>query len=130
MQDAYQCYKSDIERLDANMKTFPDHFKHAGCLAYWLRRHYPVFKWREADAMLPEKHEEARKFFIDYGHVFQAFNMGYEICLYFERHRIPVIQNPPRDVDKDYVQTVCYLMKYKNISPHAMGFIYRSLFFV
>lgn len=129
MHDAWQCYQQDIERLEANMKrSAPDHFKRAGCLAYWLRRHSPVFDWQPLRGMpSPEQKKIRKALFDDYGNVFLAFVLGYKSCLKFERART---NKPIPEPDTDYLETVCYLMKYKSISPHAMGMIYRSLFFV
>ncbi len=130
MKDAYQCYKGDIERLDGNMKTNPDHFKCAGCLAYWLRRHAPVYKFKEnEETMLSPEQQELRSMITDYGNAYLAFMLGYKACKFFQENDI---KKPklPGNLDKNYLETICYLMKYKSISPHAMGMIYRSLFFV
>lgn len=129
IHDAFQCYKADIERLVSNMKTSPDHFKRSGCLAYWLRRHNPVYDWEEENDVLPREQEMFKKRIIDYGHVHMAFMLGYKACLKFAGPNIPASKSPS-ELDADYIETVSYLMKYKSISPHAMGMIYRSLFFV
>ena len=128
--DAHQCYLHDIKRLDEKMDTSPDHFKHAGFLAYWLRRHNPIRGWdgeRDDDVLTPAQHKE-RQFLRDYRHVYLAFWLGYKICLFYEREIAPAGRTLPAP-DTSYTQSICYLMKYKSISPHAMVFIYRSLFF-
>ena len=132
LHDVHQCYRHDIRRLDKKMKTSsPDHFKHAGFLAYWLRRHNPIRGWNSDsrdDVLAPVKKEE-RDFLLNYRHVYLAFWLGYKICLFYERETISEGQTLPV-LNKSYTESVCYLMKYKSISPHAMWLIYRSLFFV
>ena len=128
IQDAYQCYTKDTERLGYNMPTPPDHFKHAGFIAYWLRRHNPVYGFegeRETPSMGQEK---VRDFIKKYGNVYLAFVCGYKICLYFEQGAAPAGTEMP-EPDQNYIESICYLMKYKNVSPHSLGFIYRSLFY-
>ena len=131
VHDAHQCYLHDIKRLDEKMReSSPDHFKHAGFLAYWLRRHNPIRGWKgeiDGDELTPAQKNE-RAFLLDYRHVYLAFWLGYKICLFYERETAPAGRILPTP-DKSYTRSVCYLMKYKSISPHAMGFIYRSLFF-
>ena len=129
LNDVHACYMDDITRL-SKMLTEPDHFKRAGIMAYWLRRHNPVFKFQKGDGpppIKPSKNQDldhVTDLLIEYGHVYLAFAAGYKICAFFESER-SVIPEP----DKDYIDSICYLMKYKSISPHALGFIYRSLFF-
>ena len=128
MQDAYQCYTKDTERLGDNMLTPPDHFKHAGFIAYWLRRHNPVYGFKEEIEMPTARQEKTRDFIKKYGNVFLAFSCGYKICFYFEQGAASASEKMPVP-DKNYIESICYLMKYKNVSPHSLGFIYRSLFF-
>ena len=130
MKDAYQSYKGDIERLNGNMKTKPDHFKCAGCLSYWLRRHSPVYKFQESEKnILSPEQQKLRDIIKDYGNAYLAFMLGYRACEFFQKNSKEV-KKLPSNIDEDYIETVCYLMKYKSISPHAMGMIFRSLFFV
>ena len=131
MLDVHQCYMRDAERLEESMDTTPSHFKRAGLLVYWLRRHKPVVKWGivNGEVLAPDQ-QKARDFIVDYGHVYLAFSLGYSICLYFEREvdRETAGKRALPNPNDKYVEAVCYLMKYKSISPHAMGFIYHSLF--
>ena len=128
MQDAYQCYIKDTDRLGGNMLTPPDHFKHAGFIAYWLRRHNPVYGFKEELEAPSLRQEEVRDFIKKYGNVYLAFSCGYKICLYYEQGVAPAGTEMP-EPDQSYIESICYLMKYKNVSPHSLGFIYRSLFY-
>ena len=128
IEDAYSCYMEDIARMDSKMPTQPDHFKRAGIIAYWLRRHAPVFGFKLCDDMASKKQKRIQEeLLIEYGHVYLAFAFGYKLCLFFVREDTGGKTMP--ELDLKYIQSICYLMKYKSISPHSLGFIYRSLFF-
>lgn len=126
MKEAHHCYMEDIDR----MAKAPDYFDRCGCLAYWLRRNNPVMEWESTkkDYDLTAEEENEREFFFNFGRQYHAFYLGYTICLTLDREKLADKSLPY--IDENYIRAACHLMKYKNISPHAMGFIYRSLFFV
>ena len=131
LYDAWQSYMWDIDRLDGNMPTVPDHFKHCGYLAYWLQRHSPVTGWeavRDAHKITKEE-DAARDLIFSAGRAYHAFSLGYRICFFFEKNKESEIRLP-RPINADYIRHISYYMKYKNVSPHAMGLVYRSLFWV
>ena len=127
LEEAHHCYMKDIDRMEA-----PDYFELCGCLAYWLRRNNPVIEWDETKTKFQLNKEEKtyRNFLFDCGRQYHAFYLGYTMCLALEHQRNPSSAKPLPQIDENYIRAACHLMKYKNISPHAMGFIYRSLFFV
>lgn len=127
VHDVYECYMEDTKRLDGKMSTTPDHFKRAGVLAYWLRRHNPVLSWRETGAMPHDEHISVRNFLMRYGHGYLAFAYGYKISLLYVRKDTGGQTMP--ELTSNYIESICNLMKYKSVSPHSLGFIYRSLFF-
>ena len=132
LHDAYQSYVWDVKRLKGNMGSKPDHFKVCGFLAYWLRRNSPVIGWNEIeqDGEINASIHKGRELIYEYGRAHHAFMIGYRICYFFERNKKTqnqFINTPP---DEAYLRTVYYVMKYKHVSPHAMGLMYRSLFFV
>jgi len=131
--DAYQSYRWDAQRLDDNMpdSPTPDHFKLSGYLAYWLRRNSPVTKFEptEEEHRLTTEAKQLRQFLFEYGRVYLPFMMGYRICWFFERNKEGG-KRLPDFIDADYINTACYFLKYKNVSPHSLGLVYRSLFFV
>ena len=122
--EAHSRYLSDIAHVEA-MQPSPSHFTHAGFIVYWLSRFNPVSL--RIGEYLPDGQEEERDFLQSYGHVALAFALGFNICHNFERGKGD--NTPLPFLDKNYVNDACYLMKYKSIPPHAIGFIYRSLFF-
>lgn len=127
--DAHQSYLWDIERLENNMHTSPDHFKQCGHLAYWLRRNSPVLSWdkQRDDCDLGQEQKECRRFILDFGRAFHAFALGYHICWSIERNKEKAFPMPP-NLSHKRLTHICYYMKYKSVSPHAMGLIYESLF--
>ena len=137
--DAYQSYIWDIDRLKENMKKdsktmTPDHFKLCGYLAYWLRRNSPITRWDEVDGksrhQMSKKEKQVREVIYDFGRAFSAFMVGYRICYFLEHNKESEESKLSRPIDESYIRAVCYCMQYKNVSPHALGLIYRSLFFV
>lgn len=134
LQDAHQSFARDAERLKDSLpkgSNQPDHFKQAGTLAYWLRRFSPIiaFTAEDDDINCDKDVIELREFLRDYGEVFLAFDLGLQICRFFERHKEGANTNA-RDpsLDIKYAQMICYYLKYKNVSPHAITLIYASLF--
>ena len=123
LHDAHQNYLKDIALLGKNLKTLPDYFKHAGCLAYWLHYYQPIREWSGGDIVLSSKSrkQKAREFLLDYGHDYLAFCLGFKICSFFEKYGC--------DIDINYIESICYVIKNKSISPHAMMMVYRSLFY-
>ena len=128
LDDVHACYMEDVMRMDGKMPTQPDHFKRAGIMAYWLRRHTPVFGFRQYDDMPSSKQQNIQMSLLkEYGHVYLAFALGYKICLFYVSESTGGKTMP--ELELNYIDSICYLMKYKSVSPHSLGFIYRSLFY-
>lgn len=129
LHDAWDAFRHDKEDAQSRPpeKGWPNHFQQAGILAYWLCRFAPVYDSR--DLSMPPGSETLAELIKNYPSDLLAFSMGLAICHFFESH-----QNAPSVVPKveenqyDYYKAICYVMKFKNLSPHAMGMIYRSLF--
>ena len=117
----------------------PDHFKSAGILAYWLRRFPPVYNLASTqrdgrninvgDDLSSRWHRKGplRNFLLDYHQVYLSFDMGFCLCDFFESYQE---ENPSKEekiLSWEYLKTVCYFLKYKNVSPHALILIYKSL---
>lgn len=133
LHDAWQSFKWDLDRLDGNMPdSKPDHFKICGLAAYWLRRHSPIIDFEEDRVKITRDAtvKEWRGIFEKYDRVFLPFAFGYRICYFFESNKETDDGKEPRlpVLDTKYIEAQCYVMKYKNISPHAMGMVYRALF--
>lgn len=128
----HHCYRDGIENLKGGGQSGkPDCFDFCGCLAYWLNRNSPVIDWKETkqDFDLTESEEVGRKLFFSFGRQYQAFCLGYAICLTLEskKEKSSAGKALP-EISDDYIRTVCYFMKHENISSHSIGLIYRALF--
>jgi len=136
LDDAWKAFRHDkkhlLDSLHSESNNQPDHFKLSGILAYWLRRFAPVYDLEERVnyRMRGEAPDSWKKLMEDYSSELAAFDLGLYICSGFEAGK----QKNPSDVpdidenDFDYYKDVCFLLKRKNLSPHSLGMIYRSLF--
>lgn len=139
--DAHSFWKADLKRLTFSLHTdsvTPDHFKQAAHLAYWLRRSGPVIEFFDSrgpmepviDKPLEDKYERIRELLFNYGTEYFAFDLGYLICRFYETNRSDG-KHMSKDftLDEEYIQTVCCFLKEKNVSPHALYLLYKSLFY-
>jgi hypothetical protein len=116
-----------------------DHFKYAGFLCYWLRRCPPLSELATNPdlAIAGIRYRDPKKILVQYGNVFAAFDIGLRICRYWEsarrdigyseevRDKIMRFSIPQRS---EYIEDICYTLAEKNISPHSLNMLYKSLF--
>ena len=141
--DIYECWQEDIKRLSENSmhndSGKPDHFKHAGILAYWLRRLPPICSLIETtpryrnliESIQTESGQNFQQLscedfgaylLCEYTDVYLAFDFGLRICERFN------YLGETKNFTKNYLRMMCYFLKYKNVSPHGLIMIYQSLF--
>lgn len=143
--DVYECWQEDIKRLSISSmhddSGAPDHFKHAGILAYWLRRHSPICTLRDMEPkeqykqmieMLKKEDETGfqqltnegfgRYLLCEYTDAYLSFDFGLRICERFNS------SGETKDLTEKYLRMVCYFLKYKNVSPHGLIMIYQTLY--
>lgn len=141
IMQAYYRWSKDIGVVSAKeYEGRPlDHFKYAGFLCYWLRRCPPLCDFRKnADAALARiRLRQPNELLVQYGNVFAAFDIGLRICRYWESARkdIPyssstreTILNFSIPTGSEYIEDMCYTLAEKNISPHSLNMLYKSLF--
>lgn len=117
-----------------------DHFKRAGFLCYWLRRCPPLVDLtRNTDTQFAgvSHRDGPKRILVQYGNVYAAFDIGLRICRYWEAARND-IEYPPEIRKKiknfsiphhsEYIADMCYTLAEKNISPHSLNMLYKSLF--
>jgi hypothetical protein len=137
ISDAHHAWIDDLKRIEereVNLGDGLDHFKQCGHLAYWLRRFAPVVDYQDIAKQytgedLYANERELRKLLEEYGTEYIAFDLGFQICEYYERERVDrkaSVRDIP--VDMEYLTTVCHMLKFKHVSPHAIFLIYKSLF--
>jgi len=68
-----------------------------------------------------------RRLLLGYCNEYLAFDYGFQICKYYE---LATGSTRAESVapSRQYYQATCQFLKYKNVSPHAMHLIYKSLF--
>src|SRR5262249_27824405 len=116
-----------------------DHFKYAGFLCYWLRRCPPLYDFRpNADPGIARiKYRDPKTILTQYGNVFAAFDIGLRICRYWESARVDIDYSADArqkmirftiPKNSEYIGDICYTLAEKNISPHSLNMLYKSLF--
>jgi hypothetical protein len=138
LRDAHYAWRKDMTRVESGEDKLInglDHFKQAAHIAYWLRRMAPVveysdrFEGVEQESELYDGEKHARKFILKYGNEFLAFDFGFQICLYFELYRTDgKKRNKPPVLSSEFLNDMCYMMKFKHVSPHSLYLVYRSIF--
>ncbi len=127
--DAYVAFRRDKKHMSNSLpdkNSVPDHFKIAGVLVYWLRRFAPVSDLRDLSSTR-EASEDLMELLKKYPSEILAFGFGLSICNYFESEKKYNPVGKP-SVDANFYNIICYMMKFKNISPHSLGAIYRALY--
>jgi hypothetical protein len=142
LRDAHHYWQADMKRVEGyslpSGSDGADHFKHAGHLTYWLRRSVPIVELNElslseaesAGRSLTEEPDQAlRDLLYDYATEYLAFDLGFAFCMFYERNRVSPSRSLSLQLDEDFIKNVCCFLKEKNVSPHALNLMFRSLFF-
>jgi hypothetical protein len=115
-----------------------DHFKHASFISFWLRRMLPINNTnagRPVFAVDPK----IQNFFMRYGNELCALLVGFHICLFYEAslERVAGTLSVRKDrleylrkcrIPEHTIQDFVMILKHKNMSPHALYLLYKSLF--
>lgn len=147
--EAYDFWREDHTRtLSEGIQTSVslDHFKHASFIAFWLRRMLPINQTliHSKYQSIPDDRNatDNQKFFFRYGNELCALLIGFMICLFYEASYIAanqeVLQLVPNRLDcirqyrlpPEIISDFVMIMKHKNMSPHALYLLYKSLFTV
>lgn len=133
LYDAYEFWKNDLERVkfhELATSSDLDHFKQAAHLMYWLRRTNPINDLFYAEADPTDEEQPWHDLVKLYGIQFTSFQIGFDLCRFFESERMgSIFYTNEYELDYDYYATVCHMFKTKNVSPHSVFLIYKSLFF-
>ena len=129
LKEAHHLWLAEIGKIRTENGGEPDHFKRAGFLAYWLRRRVVISVPHERDRDGGERQKE----FLRYSNEFCSFIVGYWLCLFFEAERRTGTARKEElqkiVLDRGYLFDSAVLLHHKNVSPHAMYLIYKSLFY-
>lgn len=122
--------KNTIEDLRRYRKEFnqyqeidyPDHFKQAAHLAFWIRRLRPFFY--EVDVAHNDCNIDHQKKYILLVNEYFALQVAEYICTFAMMHFKNEKDVRPMFLNQDFV----YSFRYKHVSPHAMLMILRSVY--
>jgi hypothetical protein len=139
--EAHGAWLNDLERVNEHEKNLGgglDHFKRCGHLAFWVRRMGPVVESVETTSYqdspgydLSPDEQAFRDLLFGYCNEYLAFDLGFQFCRYYEMNKPGGSARAVRLVlGEEYLRTTCHFLKYKNVSPHALFLIYKSLFIV
>lgn len=147
--ETYDFWKVDAKRtLDSGIDKGSrelDHFKHASFIAFWLRRQIPINRTLRlrADGVVGggEPYSSEQEFFFRYGNEICALGIGLELCLYYEfigkntatGKLVSIAPNRLNYLSScklhhECVRDYAMVLKHKNMSPHALYLLYKSLF--
>ena len=140
--EAHGAWINDIDRVathEKNLEDGLDHLKHAGHLAFWVRRLSPLVEAQDETKNLADAagydlstHEiDFRELLLGYANEYLAFDIGYQIARYYEIAKEGgSARAESLVISRDYYRTMCHFLKYKNVSPHGLHLVYKSLFLV
>ena len=115
-----------------------DHFKQAAFLSFWIRRLSPIIAVNEiADPNIEHKRQQGR--FFAFANEILAFNVAIQLCGYYEQQRwegqgIARLPRSPIDVFAGRISSwqvmrdFVMIMRHKNMSPHALYLIFKTMF--
>jgi len=70
-----------------------------------------------------------RELLLGYCNEYIAFDYAFQICKYYELGKVPPSSRAAAvALSREYYQTMCHFLKYKNVSPHALHLIFKSIF--
>ena len=119
-----------------------DHFKHAGFISFWLRRRLPINLLTFLVDEAGQDFTEEQKFFSLYANEICAFQICLQICIFYHiglvegeaatdsvvSSQLPLPQLTDLGLTKNFLADMVMMLKHKNVSPHGLYLIYRSLF--
>lgn len=145
IHEAHGAWIKDLKRVGTHEKQLTDgldHFKQSGHLSFWLRRMGPIVEFQDLDfgdseRPMTKKEKALRNLAAAYANEYIAFEFCFQVCKYYETKKEikpdSKLKPSPRAstlyLSPEYYQTVCHFLKYKNVSPHALHLIYKSLFY-
>lgn len=121
-----------------------DHFKNASFIAFWLRRMIPINETNRSPSHPLKPFDQKKVFqFFKHGNEICALLIGFQICLFYEASKVKPGGNNNKLVmlheDRlSYLKSMKFppallddfamVLKHKNMSPHSLYMMYRSLF--
>jgi len=142
LEEARLQWLRDIGRIEIDGSVEPDEYKLLGFLVYWLRRRCVIGYAHRSEAACRVAEIDgwvnAQDQFLLRCNEIAAFLIGFRLCLYLRigpnlttdanGHPIELLDSfDDHDLDQEFLFDIGTLMKQKNLSPHSMYIIFRSL---
>lgn len=135
--EAHEAWLADLKRVQKHESRLKglNIYKQAGHLAFWIRRTSPVTEAVDGTgnmsvgpAPFTKRQLDFEKLITSYCNEYLAFDFGFQLVKFYRLGK-PGGRAENLDLSVRYYKTVCQFMKYKQVSPHALHLIYKSLFF-
>jgi hypothetical protein len=130
LREARELWLNELSNMKITGGGEPDHFKQAGFLTYWLRRRLVISITREG-ANFTGSSQQIQ--FLERPNEICSFILGFRICLFFQANRKSGEERRQYlssiELQSEFVKDAGILLYEKQLSPHAMYLIYRSLFY-
>lgn len=124
--EAQKYWIHDLEHIAVDESEEPDHFKHAGWLCHWLRKKMPASK------IIIHDETKLTNTFEEYYSEVIAFTIGFRLVLFHEccarGYDDSMIVNTLNNYSTlSPLHDFLVYLSHKNVSPHAIYLIYKSL---
>lgn len=156
--DTYDHWQGDVNRaasenfpengipLDEEIQPIElDHLKHAGFITFWIRRSVPIQNISKQSNPIKSVSDRMMQRFYAFSNELFAVRVGLGICLSYEARivreeieksgKILTIDQRNQSLfisrrlsNWNLIRDYLHILKHKNISPHAIYLIYKTLF--
>jgi hypothetical protein len=131
---AHEIWNQDIERVKVKGGGKPDQFKHAGLLAYWLRRLQVIDQTTKVVAYDTEKGIVNQNCFLTAPSELCSLLFGFNLSVFYSHYPLKekygslekfLYIHRPSDF---FIEDAAEFMRTKYVSPHSLYLIYRVIF--
>ena len=124
--EAQSYWLHDLEGLRVSESEEPDHFKHAGWLCHWLRKKSVISR------LTIFQEERLTDVFADHFNEYTAFAIGLKMVIFYECCErgisdAAIVRSARSVAVPNLIRDVAVYLSHKNVSPHAIYLIYKSL---
>jgi len=118
-----------LEKFEGLQENGVEEMKLAAHLAYWIKRNSPIIIMNSKKTEF-ENIEKTREIHYKYANEYSALTIAFDLTAYFYANRVGSgVYLDELSMDDDYVMTFCHFLKTKNVSPHGLFLILKSLYF-
>ena len=124
--EAQSTWLHDLRNLRVAESDEPDHFKHAAWLCHWLRKKSVISR------LGIHQEERLTEVFEDHFNEYVAFAIGLKLVIFYEccergLSDETIAKSVATSAIPALIRDVAVYLSHKNVSPHAIYLIYKSL---